>query len=137
MPPITPHTTERIRAGEDPSPPGRAPAAGDADVEAQISHGRWVALCPCGSAQIPPLTEQRFVCLTCRNASIGGRARRLVWPADPDAVELVLLARPDHRTRNWQPHETIADLELENQAHGLPSEIGALIATPDGLVDRL
>lgn len=48
----------------------------------------------------------------------------IVWPADPDGVEMLLRRRPDVTTRNWEPGETLEDLLAENVAHGLiPREL--------------
>lgn len=44
---------------------------------------------------------------------------RIDWPADPFAIEAILFMRPDEKTRNWTPGETLDALLLENIAHGI------------------
>lgn len=79
---------------------------------------RWVALCPdCGGAEYVWLDDPRFMCVSCRNASIGGLWRPLRVPADREAIEAALLARPDPTTRHWLPGETVDDLLAENDEH--------------------
>lgn len=138
MPPITPATTERLVSGLHAVPAGPPALEGDPVVQAYVNHGRWIAECPaCHAALVPPLRHPTFVCPVCRSAAVGGRAVELRWPAELEAGELALLVRP-MPNRNWHPwRETVADLDSENMAHGYPSEPGALIATPDGLVERL
>lgn len=116
----------------DPQPE----CASDPPLLAYVNDGRWVVRCECGSAQLASRNDHRYFCLRCWNASVERRWRRVEWPSEPAAIEAVLLARPPAH-RHWQPHETLAELERENLAHGFPTDARALIATPDGLVGRL
>ena len=105
--------------------------AGVAYVEA--NWGRWIARCPrpwCTNAlQVWPGQQQ----MVCAGAGGCGWEADLVWPADPDAIELILSARPVERTRNWLPGETLADLLAENAVHGLtPAEWEPLAAAAGG-----
>jgi hypothetical protein len=90
--------------------------------------GRWLVLCSdpfCFNAmQIYP-GQDLVTCTECRT-TLGP----LIWPADPEAVETVLLMRPDFRTRNWHPGETLEDLLVENTAHGIdPPDTGQKVLT--------
>lgn len=92
---------------------------------AEANWGRWVARCPrlgCYSAkQLNP--GQGFICDDC------GHITDVVWPADTDIIEHLLMLRPDVTTRNWTASETVDDLWLENLRHGVPlvkhPELGA------------
>lgn len=103
------------------------PAEVDADAvpaEAEVNVlggvARWVARCPdCAGAEYVWLDSPAFYCISCRNAGIGGRARRLLIPDDRAEIEAVLLARPDPVTRNRLAGETAADLMAENIEHGV------------------
>ena len=108
-----------------------APPAGvDVTVTttARVSGSCWIADCPkpgCGGAEFVNFGDPRFFCCNCRNADWGGQAIRVVVPDDETktAVEDVLLARPDPKTRNWTDAETAADLEAENVANNAAVEL--------------
>lgn len=90
---------------------------------AYVNHGRWLVDCPfCGSTQVAAKTDRRFLCAgtgSCGNAPAGGAFVPVVWPKDTEAIEAVLVNRPDPNTRNWLPGETIKDLRRENVEHGI------------------
>jgi hypothetical protein len=44
----------------------------------------------------------------------------IVWPADPEAIEVILAARPDWTERSWEPGTTLDQLVQENVMHGDP-----------------
>lgn len=48
----------------------------------------------------------------------------VAWPVDPLGIETLLLMRPDEKTRNWFPGETLDDLLQENIAHGIMPPVG-------------
>jgi len=79
--------------------------------------GRWVVNCAspaCASAmQVWP--GQEWV----RCADCATLAADLIWPADPDGIEILLSMRPAEWNRNWLPGETLEDLLVENVAHGI------------------
>jgi hypothetical protein len=79
--------------------------------------GRWIVDCTsrwcAGAMQVYP----GQVLVTCGDC--GTTAGPLIWPADPDGVETILLMRPDEKTRNWLPGETLQDLLVENACHGI------------------
>lgn len=99
--------------------------AGVAYAEAQV--GMWFARCPrvpCTNAVALERGQPEFICL---GQDSCGFVAPVVWPADPVAIETVLLMRPVPITRNWLTHETIEDLLAENAEHGcLPPEWLAL-----------
>lgn len=68
-----------------------------AQVYARINHNRWVADCPCGSAQVVTPADPRLACTEC-----GYGWCVLVFPADPDAVEQSLPELP-HERNWWHP----------------------------------
>lgn len=90
------------------------------------NHGRWVAECPrefCFNAEhlgfhqgiLGGLEPDAMHCQECATS---WPAR---WPAPAlrQGVEQLLSDRPDPRTRNWQPHETLHDLLEQNIEHGI------------------
>lgn len=101
--------------------------------------GTWLAGCPrpyCANALAVQRGQSQFVCegpMSC------GAVGELVWPADPDAIEVILLLRPVPTTRNWLPGETLANLLEENAAHDcIPDEWAELAqAQPAGALSLL
>lgn len=84
-----------------------------------VNHARWIVRCPCGGAQIASRSDRRFFCVDCLNAWCGSKWVRVRWPDEADDIHAALARRVDPETRNWEPHETVADLEAENAAHGV------------------
>lgn len=100
-----------------------------------MNWGRWIIDCSgpgCRSALEvkpagPPVIDRNGVVqfhpvwgdLSMRCWDCGWTTRHLAWPADPFGIEAILYARPDEKTRNWFPGETLDALLLENIAHGL------------------
>lgn len=79
--------------------------------------GRWLIDCSsryCTSAMQVYPGQVLVTCLDC-----GTTMGPLIWPADPAGVEALLSMRPDEKTRNWLPGETLQDLLMENVAHGI------------------
>jgi hypothetical protein len=104
-------------------------------IQARHNWGRWIVDCGnCSSALMVPPGTPRMTCWDCLSP-IGP----IVWPADPDGIELILGYRPDPNTRSWEPGETLEDLLRENTEHGLiPDEWLALAqAQPDGRLELL
>lgn len=90
---------------------GMTPRDGAGSVFAYVNHGRWVADCPCGGAEL--VTETRpLLCGSC------GMVRRVVWPPDAEDIENLLAVRVDEKTQNWNPGETLAGLAFENERRG-------------------
>ncbi len=102
----------------------------DAHAIAYVNFGRWVADCPAAPCR-HPMTGERgvgaeyvapslpFMCQWCWNADIGDRFREVDFPVDQQALEGELVKRVEPDNRNWTPGETVADLQIENIAHGV------------------
>jgi len=103
----------------DYTPPAEDVSSG-AHVDAYVSGSCWVALCPdCGGVEFVNFDDRRFFCCACRNARTSNKPRVVDVPKNRSAIENVLLKRPDPRTRNWTPDQSIADLQAENQEAGI------------------
>lgn len=106
-------------------------------VTARINHGRWLADCNrpgCRGAELVT-PGVAFICGSCypgafaadaaerarwtRIAAARGELHDVAFPEDGPAIEAALAGR-DEPNRNWTPGETVADLESENAAHGIP-----------------
>lgn len=88
----------------------------DDRVAAYANHGRWVADCVCGGAEIV-CCDRPMVCGSC------GRRCQVDWPDGWQRAEALLDARPLTSTRNWYPdRETVDALVAENVAHGVGSD---------------
>lgn len=78
------------------------------------NENRWVVACPdCNGAQFACRTDRRFMCVECANFATNGLWRPVTWPGDAAKIEAELDKRPDMKTRNWVPGETVADLVAE------------------------
>lgn len=85
---------------------GMKPQEGDGTVAAYVNHGRWVANCPCGGAEL--ITEdQDMLCGSCAHI------RQVVWPANVEVIESMLEARQYQQNQNWNPGETVDQLASE------------------------
>ncbi len=113
---------------------------------AEANWGRWIARCPrpwCTNAMAVSPGQPWF---RCDGPGGCGWVARLSWPADPEAIEALLLMRPVERTRNWLPGETLETLLAENAAHDVlppawramaeaaPGGVLELFGTTDGVV---
>lgn len=90
-------------------------------VRAVVNHGRWIARCPtCSGAQYASRADRRFFCSSCLNHAAGNRWIGVEWPDDAQTqqIEAALMRRPNPTNRNWEPGETVEDLERENGARG-------------------
>lgn len=67
---------------------------------ARINHNRWVADCPCGSAQVVTPTDPRMACTECGLGWI-----RLIFPADPAAAEAEVAGALPHERNWWHPDD--------------------------------
>ena len=87
----------------------------DLPVVAQVNHGRWIASCPNCQGPMPTHPEWGIGCC----GDCGCIAGRVVFPAQVEAIETLLLQRPLRKTQNWLPSESVTDLMAENEAHGV------------------
>lgn len=88
-------------------------------VEAIVNDGRWVAQCRCGSAQVVDPEHSMFFCVECLNDYAGGQWVTIRFPRGRASIERLLEARPDRRTMNWRPGESLSDLRRENRQRGV------------------
>lgn len=65
---------------------------------ARINHNRWVADCPCGSAQVASPADPRTACTECGYGWV-----EVVFPDDPAAVEASVEAVLPHLRNWWHP----------------------------------
>jgi hypothetical protein len=65
---------------------------------ARINHGRWVADCPCGSAQVVTPADPRMACTECRAGWF-----RLTFPEDPAAAETSVAGLLPTEQNWWHP----------------------------------
>lgn len=97
----------------------RSPSVNIRGVNAFVNHGRWIAQCECGGAEVVDPKDPFFLCLNCHNDEFGGRMRLVRFPADQRLVEAALLERKDPRTRNWRVGESIDRLRKETERREL------------------
>tara|TARA_Y100000310_G_scaffold124814_1_gene123609 strand:- start:534 stop:947 length:414 start_codon:yes stop_codon:yes gene_type:complete len=96
-------------------------------VEAQVNQGRWVACCPapgCGEATCISSITPLFVCSVCGSLENDGKWYAVILPDRKEQIEAELLKRPARDgwravNRNWQPGETVAQLQADNELHGV------------------
>ncbi|HQA69622.1 MAG TPA: hypothetical protein PK801_14955 [Aggregatilineales bacterium] len=86
-------------------------------VLAEVNHGRWIARCPYCAGAMYVAPGLPFYCVDCLMVSNEGQAMTVVFPEEKERIEALLLARP-LAARNWQPGETVAQLESENDLYG-------------------
>lgn len=94
--------------------PDNLPATHEA--RARVNWSRWIVDCPtpyCRGAMGVLPGDDMVWCSDC-----GCMTTSIVWPADPEGIELILSMRPDWTTRNWEPGESLEDLLVENITHG-------------------
>lgn len=85
-------------------------------VHAFVNHGNWLVRCPyCNGAEYA-FEEGWFFCCSCKNSYIGHKYQRLVFPEERAEIEALLAYRP-LLNRNWNPGETLEDLQRENEEH--------------------
>jgi len=93
-------------------------------VKAYINWGRWVADCPdCNGAEIVSKAEKKLWCLSCNNVYNDGKCYSVTFPKNTEAIEKIILARPNLENRNWEVGETVTELKKQNKVHGDPVEV--------------
>ncbi len=112
---------------------------GGAPVIAFVDFGRWLARCECGQHNYVDPHDPVMFCAQCGNGN-SGLGRLVIFPANRDEIERLLLLRPviNHPaaknvveqallarpkiamlTRNWFPAQSTADLFEMNQTYGV------------------
>jgi hypothetical protein len=69
-------------------------------IYARINHNRWVADCPCGSAQVVTPADPRMACTECGYGWV-----RLIYPDDPAAAEAGVMDELPHERNWWHPDD--------------------------------
>ena len=89
-----------------------------AAVQPFVADGSWKVACASKDCGEHPLVSFPWgglaICFAC-----GATYEGVPSPADRSEIERLLLMRPDLRTRNWLPGETVADLARENAEHDI------------------
>ena len=82
-------------------------------LAARVNHGRWIADCDrCEGAEL--LIEPGWIlCVSCVVTGESPTWRRVILPSKRKDIETILMDRPLHN-RNWEPRESPADLQAEN-----------------------
>ena len=91
---------------------------GDSDsppLKVYVNKGRWAIKCECNSAEYS-FEDGIFMCQSCFNTRHKHQYRRYVFPRSRKRIEAILLERPLDN-RNWWPHETVTQLEADNNKH--------------------
>ncbi|MEV4863275.1 hypothetical protein [Streptomyces ossamyceticus] len=70
---------------------------------ARINHNRWIADCPCGSAQVVTPADPRIACTECGLGWIV-----LVFPEDVAAVEASVADELPHLRNWWHPDDPVS-----------------------------
>lgn len=109
-------------------------------VQARIWQGQWIADCECGGCSFVDPEEPIFFCFGCANRADNHKVREVIFPEDYKTIEALLLERPvndmmglDDKeraglakalimvegkgglSRNWNPGETIEELQEQNK----------------------
>ncbi|WP_330349566.1 hypothetical protein [Streptomyces sp. NBC_00582] len=90
---------------------------------ARINHNRWVADCPCGSAQVVTPADPRMACTECGLGWI-----RLVFPEDPAAAEALIADELPHERNWWHDNDPAWDRPAESSdqvLNGMVAETAA------------
>lgn len=85
-------------------------------IYARINHNRWVADCPCGSAQVVSPADPRLACTEC-----GAGWFRLVFPDCPAAVEAAVADQLPHERNWWADDDPSWDRPVEPPAEPQPA----------------
>lgn len=85
-------------------------------IFARINHNRWVADCPCGSAQVVTPADPRMACTECLAGWFD-----LIFPEDPATAEASVANELPHERNWWHPDDDGAwDRPAEEPADAQP-----------------
>lgn len=88
-------------------------------AQARVNHNRWIVDCPfCNGAEALWPGQPWFLCAGCKNND-SGLAIQVEIPDDVQGIERALMKRNKYDKRNWEPGETVADLERQNNDKGV------------------
>src|SRR5262245_4308927 len=96
-------------------------------IHAHVNHGRWICRCICDNGLLTRPGWGVAYCIHC-----GNQYHVVVYPSDWQAIEWLLLERPQRAQQNWHPGETLHDLADENIAHAPP--VGDAAAPADRII---
>ncbi len=71
-----------------------SPVPSGFSVQAEIEFGQWIAHCSCGGAEMVDPAEPIFYCFGCGNRENGGLLRPVIFPAERETIEQLILERP-------------------------------------------
>lgn len=99
----------------------RQPIIAEGDFVPLLDRGVWKTHCPsCGGATILRRGARLHFCYACWD---DGEPvwREVAWLPETEAIERVLLQRPQAANRNFYPHqgETLVDLRQQNTEYGV------------------
>jgi hypothetical protein len=100
-------------------------------VPVRANWSRWISDCANPACRNGWRVDMSVVLWMCRDC---WTVTRPIWPADPGAIAWLLSQRPEAKTRNWEPGESLTDLLMENAAHGIVPE-GITPGTDDVLTE--
>ena len=112
--PVKVYAKALINAGPIGSPPEVSP-------EYWGLQGRWIAQCPapdCGGAEYVDFRNPVFMCCSCWNRHYNFKWLKVLIPSEKQVIEAELLKRP-RPNRNWELHESVADLKRQNRERGI------------------
>lgn len=92
------------------------------ETAAYVNDGRWIAECPtdgCSAALLVSPEDPRFLCPICWQGWY-----TVVFPAEREDIEAILVQRPGPLSRHWRPGETVDSLAAENRAMLEAAEAG-------------
>lgn len=96
------------------------------DRLARIDAGRWVADCPCGSAQVVSPTDPRMFCVDCLTGWWP-----LLFPTNTVAAEQAVAHLPAHRRFWWQDDDTPAQTKRELTGKQLADRAARAFGPPE------
>lgn len=97
-------------------------ATSAAKAAAYVDKGNWWAKCPardCWGIEFVDPAAPLFFCCSCLNREFGGAPLWVEFPPEQAEIERLLLRRPNPLNRNWRPHNTLADLRVDNAINGI------------------
>lgn len=71
-------------------------------VYARIDWGRWIADCECGGAEYVDPETPLFFCMSCGNHGTSGRARKVMFPKNREAIEIETMKHPVGGHQSWE-----------------------------------
>ena len=84
-----------------------------------IIRSSWVVGCPfCNEVSFAE-PQMSYFCPSCLMGENKGKTVRVYFPKEWEEIQHVLMKRGNPQTRNWLVNETLDDLKLENEEHGV------------------